>query len=240
MKSLNSISGPRNISTALMYSFAQRDDTIVVDEPFYAVYLKKYNVPHPGQEEVLTSMENNLEKVIYDLNNLNNKKNKSICFIKNMAHHLMDMPVDFIKSWTNIFLIRDPHQILLSYAKVIQQPTMQDIGLARQYELWNWLQEEGANPVVIDSGDLLKDPPKVLNKLCQMLNIPFEPGMLSWKAGARPEDGIWAKYWYQNVHRSTGFQKPKKSTDSLPQHLEPLYLEAMKYYNFFKPHSIKA
>ncbi len=33
-------SGPRNVSTALMYSFAQRADTRVVDDPRYAHYLR--------------------------------------------------------------------------------------------------------------------------------------------------------------------------------------------------------
>ena len=240
MKFINLISGPRNLSTAIMYSFAQRKDTIAVDEPFYANYLLRFNVDHPGREEITANMEGDLEKILIKLKELSEREEKSICFIKNMAHHLMDMPVDFLRSWNNLFLIRNPQQILLSYAKVIEKPTMQDIGLARQYELWNWLKENGLNPLVLDSGELLKNPENVLNKLCQQLKIRFEPAMLRWKAGAKPEDGIWARYWYKNVHNSTGFQKQKTYDEFLPEYLEPLYKEAMIYYDLLKPHSINA
>ena len=54
-------SGPRNISTALMYAFAQREDTRVVDEPLYAHYLSSYPEAqkyHPGTDDILNSMEN--------------------------------------------------------------------------------------------------------------------------------------------------------------------------------------
>ena len=42
---------PRNVSTALMYSFAQRRDTKVFDEPLYAHYLSESKANHPGREE---------------------------------------------------------------------------------------------------------------------------------------------------------------------------------------------
>jgi hypothetical protein len=240
MKPINLISGPRNLSTAIMYSFAQRNDTTVVDEPFYAAYLLKFKVIHPGREEILATMEGDPDKVIGHLEEIASEKERPICFIKNMAHHLVDMPVEFLKCWKNIFLIRDPLQILLSYSKVIEQPTMQDIGLARQYELWSWLKKKGNYPLVLDSGELLKDPEKVLTKLCHQLKISFNPSMLSWPAGGRQEDGIWAKYWYQNVHKSTGFQKPKNPDKTLPDYLKPLYLQAKNYYEYLRPYSIKA
>jgi len=41
-------SGPRNVSTALMRSWGNRDDTVVVDEPLYAHYLAVTGRPHPG------------------------------------------------------------------------------------------------------------------------------------------------------------------------------------------------
>ena len=46
-------SGPRNISTAMMRSFGNREDTFVIDEPFYAFYLSHSGFNHPGKEEVL-------------------------------------------------------------------------------------------------------------------------------------------------------------------------------------------
>ncbi len=61
-------SGPRNISTALMYSFAQREDTLVLDEPLYAHYLasseKELVERHPVAQVVLDTMENDGAKVV--------------------------------------------------------------------------------------------------------------------------------------------------------------------------------
>ena len=61
---INAWSSPRNISTAFMYSFAQRPDTTVVDEPLYAHYLSKTDseAGHPGTDEVLASQENDGDK----------------------------------------------------------------------------------------------------------------------------------------------------------------------------------
>jgi hypothetical protein len=50
-------SGPRNISTAMMRSWGNRPDTFVVDEPFYAFYLKSTGKKHPGADEVIASEE---------------------------------------------------------------------------------------------------------------------------------------------------------------------------------------
>ena len=50
-------SGPRNISTAMMYSFGNRLDTSVVDEPLFGYFLKQTGVWRPSKDEVLKSME---------------------------------------------------------------------------------------------------------------------------------------------------------------------------------------
>ena len=60
-------SGPRNVSTALMYSFAQLDDIDVVDEPLYAHYLRGSGRDHPGRDDVLASQEADGERGLLDL-----------------------------------------------------------------------------------------------------------------------------------------------------------------------------
>jgi hypothetical protein len=234
---LNFISGPRNISTAMMYSFAQRKDTVVVDEPFYAFYLLNNEVNHPGKDEIIKSMEGDPVKVIAQLNGLKECHLKEILFIKNMAHHLTLMPLNFLKKWQQVFLIRDPYQVLASYSQVIDQPNMLDIGIQRQFEIWDWLQKEGHQPLIIDSEVVLKDPEKSLTMLCERLDIPFQKSMLSWNPGPKKEDGIWAKFWYKNVHQSSEFKK-KISNNFLPLHLESLYKEADIYYKKLKIHSL--
>lgn len=235
---INLISNPRNISTAMMYSFAQRKDTLVVDEPFYAYYLRISPVLHPGREEVLAAMEQNPDKILEDI--VQKATLKAVLFIKNMAHHLIEMDLDFLFQYKNLFLIRNPKQLIASLAQNYERPVMSDIGLQKQYELFHFLTEKnGIAPIVLDSGELLKDPPTMLKKLCLALAIPFDEQMLTWEAGARPEDGVWAKYWYKNVHHSTGFSPQKTSTRPLPENCQALYEASLPYYAFLYEKSLK-
>ena len=231
-------SSPRNISTAMMYSFAQRPDTIVFDEPLYAHYLRATGIEHPGNAEILASQENDGNKVVQQL--MLADFDAPVVFFKQMTHHLIQLDESFLAYMKNIIFIRNPKQIISSYAQVRPHVTMQDIGAERQWQLYNQLKENNQHCIVLDSNEILKDPKKVLGSLCAALDIPFYDAMLHWPAGPKPEDGIWAKYWYDNVHKSTGFEKQRTSSRPLPAYLEPLYSESKKYYDQLYVHSIKA
>lgn len=234
---INLISGPRNVSTALMYSFAQRRDTIVKDEPFYGYYLKLTNADHPGKEEIIASMETDINIILKDLIILD--KNGTLLFLKNMAHHHIDIDDQFLLSVKNVFLIRHPAELIISFTKVINNPTLNDIGLKKSWLLYYQLVQAGQQPIVIDSGELLKDPTKMIQKLCEAIPIPFDPKMNSWQPGPRPEDGVWSKYWYHQLHKSTRFVKSKPKRIVVPEHLQSLCEEAMVYYNRLYKLSIK-
>jgi len=236
---INLISGPRNVSTALMYSFAQRSDTHVLDEPFYAVYLKKTGVEHPGSEAVLRSLSPDEAIVKSRLERLESAQ-KPVLFVKNMAHHMEVLADPLIAGAANIFLIRDPRQILASYAAVISHPSMRDIGVAYQYSLFSGLQEQGQEPIVIDSGFLLQDPVSVLTEVCRRCGLEFQQRMAHWPQGPKPYDGVWAPYWYASVHRTTGFGTQPANSRALPTHLQELYDEARSFYEKLLPFSIKA
>ncbi|HNP23364.1 MAG TPA: hypothetical protein PKM63_16975 [Panacibacter sp.] len=231
-------SSPRNISTAMMYSFAQRQDTIAFDEPLYAHYLRVTGVVHPGQEEILATQQNDGNKVVNNLL-LGNFK-KPVAFFKQMTHHLVSLDENFLSKMKNILFIRDPKQIISSYAQVRPDVNMQDIGIAKQWELYNQLTENNLHCVVLDSNEILKSPEKVLRDLCSAIDIRFDKAMLHWPAGPKKEDGCWAKYWYDNVHKSTGFERQSTSSRALPEYLEPLYNESKKYYEQLFEQSIKA
>ena len=220
-----------------MYSFAQRNDTIVVDEPYYGAYLSKSNIDHPGKDEILKQMETNFGKISQTIVEWNQSP---IYFVKNMAHHLLSRKVDFIEKFQNVFLIRNPYQLIASFAQVIPNPTMHDIGLKHEYDLHQSLVANNNDPIVIDAAVLLKKPKYILIALCEHLDIPFDNTMLSWKKGGIKEDGCWAKYWYKNVHKSTSFIQQKTSSRLLPQRCEPLYDEAKYYYEELSKYSLKA
>ena len=150
------------------------------------------------------------------------------------------MNADFLEKMKNVLLIRDPRRIIASYSKVIPNPTIQDIGVKMQAELFEKLQQKNALHAIVDTKQVLLNPKKVLQELCDKLDIPFTDKMLSWQAGARPEDGVWAPYWYSNVHRSTGFQPYKEKKITLSKELDALAEECMPYYNMLRKYAIEA
>ncbi len=230
------IAGPRNISTALMYSFAQRPDTVVMDEPFYGFFLDRTGIDHPGREEIIASMPLDPAGIFGQIER--QEAEKGLVFVKNMAHHLDGFDYRRMGQYRNVFLIRDPAPMLVSYAKVRTQPTLADIGLRHQADLFGQLAAAGQSPLVLDGNEVRKNPEGVLTKLCGALGIPFTEKMLRWPAGPRPEDGVWARHWYANVHQSTGFLPPDPGVVQVPPHLEPVYAAALPYYHQLRQHAI--
>ena len=222
-------SGPRNISTTLMYSFAQRPDTKVFDEPLYGHYLSITNAKryHPSAGLIINSMECNGAKVI---NHMAVSESAEVLFFKNMTHHLLELDKSFMKKGTNVILTRNPEEMLPSFHKVIPNPTINDVGYKAHFDLIREFEENNTDYVVIDSKMILENPEKELKRLCRHANIPFLHEMLSWPTGPIAEDGVWAKHWYHNVHHSTGFMKYKKKTEQFPSELLPLLEESKVYY----------
>lgn len=237
---INLWSSPRNISTAMMYSFAQREDMTVVDEPLYAHYLTHTDSQtlHPVASQILKSQETNGDQVVSQM--LYENYEKPCTLFKQMTHHLINLDEYFLEKMKNVLLIRDPRRIIASYAKVIENPKMQDVGVKMQAELFEKLQNKNALHAIVDTKQVLMNPEKVLRILCEKLEIPFTTKMLNWKAGARPEDGVWAAHWYSNVHSSTGFQPHMEKEIHLSEELEKLSEECMPYYELLREHAIEA
>ncbi len=234
---INVWSGPRNVSTALMYSFAQRADTRVVDEPLYGHYLRVSHAPHPGAAEVMAQMRTDAAQVIREV--ILGPCDRPVLFLKQMAHHLVELDRAFLADTVNVLLIRDPVQMLPSLAKNLASPTLRDTGLALQSELYDELCALGQRPPVLDAKEVLRNPRQVLTALCAAVGIAFDAAMLSWPPGPRPEDGVWAQYWYAAVHRSTGFQPYTEKREPFPAHLEPLLAECRPHYARLSRHAIR-
>lgn len=232
-------SGPRNVSTALMYSFAQRDDIRVVDEPLYGYYLRSSGADHPGKDEVMAAMNCDGEAVMRELIDWQTRYRSRRLFVKHMAHHLLDLDVGFLRATCNVFLIRDPREMLPSLTIQVPHAGLSDTGLEKQWTLYSELVSAGQQPAVLDSRELLLNPAGVLRKLCEHIGLPSSDDMLRWPAGPRPEDGIWAPYWYHAVHQSTGFGRytPKPG---FPPRLDGLLAECKPWYDRLFERSIRA
>lgn len=231
-------SGPRNVSTATMYAFRQRADTEVLDEPLYAHYLSRVDVGHPGIREVLAAQNHNGEQVIQAL--LRTPRAKPVLFIKHMTHHLVDLSWDFMADGRHFLLIREPRAMLPSLARVLDQPGLADTGLALQVRLFRHLQAVGQDPLVMDARRLLQAPVPVLCQLCTRLGLDFTRDMLSWPAGPKPEDGVWAPYWYAAAHATTGFNPYQPPAGPFPPALLPLLEECQPLYDELARHALAA
>jgi len=234
---LNVWSGPRNVSTALMYSFGQRSDTLVVDEPLYGHYLAVTGADHPGAEEVLENMDRDGERVVREV--ILGPCKQPVHFFKNMAHHLTALDRDFLGEVRNVLLARDPREMLPSLARQIPSPTLRDTGFAEQVEILGTMLERDESPIVLDARQLLLDPPEVLRRACEKLGLPFEEAMLSWPAGPKPEDGVWADHWYASVHASTGFERYRPKSTPFPERLKPLLEESFPLYEKLREYALK-
>ena len=228
-------SGPRNLSTALMRSFENREDTKVWDEPFYAYYLKETKKDHPLANEIINKYETNLEKII----DLVTAEKDFIYFQKHMSHHIIKkIPINWITKGINCFLIRHPKEVLLSYIQKNDLIDSNDLGYPAQLRLFNYIKTSNKKILVIDAKDLSEKPEIILKKICKKINIPFTEKMLNWPKGRRDSDGIWEKIWYKNVKSSTSFNKILNKEYEIPKKYNHIYNESLRIYDQLKIYNI--
>lgn len=225
-------SGPRNISTAFMRAWENRPDTHVCDEPLYAHYLHVTGLDHPGRDEVIASQSTDWRAVVRDLTRgtppelarrVWEEGVRPIWYQKHMSHHLLaDMGREWLDDLTHVFLLREPRAMLASLEKKLGRFDLRETGLPQQLEILEVLRGQGRAPIVVEARQVLEDPERTLRALCRALGVPFRPEMLAWPAGPRPSDGVWAKYWYDQVWRSTGFGPYRPSAAELGAEVAPL------------------
>lgn len=233
-------SGPRNISTALMRSFGNRTDTAVIDEPLYAFYLHATGLHHPAREEVIASQPTDWRQVIAQLTAAS-PGDKPIFYQKHMTHHLLpEVSRQWLADVTNCFLIRHPRDMLTSYVRIRERPTLVDTGFPQQLEIFQRVQDQqGRVPPVIDAVDVLNQPRQTLGLLCDALQIQFEESMLSWPAGPRATDGVWAPHWYGEVEKSTAFRPYQPKKEAVPADLTDVYEQCLECYERLYAHRLR-
>lgn len=228
-------SGPRNLSTAMMYSFASRSDFAVWDEPFYAPYLDQSGIDHPMRSDILSAHERDPHIVAQQICD-SNKSELPHYYMKHMSLHMLDcFPLDWALDCVNVHLIRHPARVIASYSAKREWPSLDDIGYRQQVEVY----EQFPGPV-IDSYDIRKDPEAVLRMLCDEIGLSWDSAMLGWPEGPKSFDGVWAKHWYGVVHRSTGFADAEGELPELKSEMRALERAAMPYYEVLRDQSHKS
>jgi len=220
-------SGPRNLSTALMYSFANRPDFCAIDEPFYACYLDKTGLDHPMRDAIIASQATDPNQVISDLTT----PRETHYYQKHMTQHMLDdIPRRWIEQVTNVFLIRHPYRVLASFSDKYDNPTMDDVGFRQQAKLFDAITSRGFDAIVVDSADIRCNPRTQLTALCSAIGLEFHESMLSWAEGPKTYDGVWAPHWYGAVHKSTGFAGAEGALPELPDNLRQIADQCMPFY----------
>ncbi len=217
----------------MMRAWGNRPDTFVIDEPFYAFYLRATGKKHPGADEIIATGETDWRKVVEQCGSrLSAPTGMKIFYQKQMTHHLLpEIDREWLVGMTNCFLIRDPREVILSYIKKQGDPTLEDLGFVQQAEIFDWVRvRTGSIPPVIDASDVLQNPERIFRLLCTAVGIEFDESMLSWPSGLRETDGVWARYWYGEVAKSTSFQQYKPREGIVPDRLYELYEQCREYY----------
>ena len=223
-------SGPRNLSTAMMYAFGNRADFAVVDEPFYAAYLSQTGLQHPMRDAILAAqLKDGLEVEKALLGPV--PEGKQHFYQKHMTQHMLpDVQRDWMRDVRHVFLLRHPARVVASFSAKYEGVTLDDIGFVQQAELFDHVTALGLSPLVIDSHDIRQDPEAMLRRLCDALELSWDPDMLRWPSGGHRSDGVWAAHWYGSVHRSTGFAGPEGPLPTLDAAGSALAAAAMPYY----------
>jgi len=230
-------SGPRNLSTAMMRSFANRSDTQhVLDEPLYASYLHRTKKNHAMYDEVISSQEIDYSIVTQACAN----NTHHICFQKHMVQHIdFDQENDWILGLNNFFLIRKPELVIPSFLIKFPDGDFEDLGFKQQIDIFNYIKHQtNKTPVVVDATDIRNNPTKLLPRLCKKLSIEWEDTMLSWKPGLKKYDGVWAKHWYHSVEKSDSFKPEETSKASLSYKAKQLVEQASIYYQQISKYKI--
>lgn len=233
-------SGPRNISTAMMRAWGNRRDTFVIDEPLYAYYLRATGRKHPGADEVIAAGEIDWRKVVALLTGPI-PNSRQIFFQKQMTHHLLpEVDREWLGAVTNCFLIRDPIEVIASYIKKREDPTLEDLGFTQQAEIFDFVSAHtNSLPPIVDAKDVLQNPERMLRLLCDAVGVEFSRSMLSWPPGLRETDGVWARHWYVEVANTTSFQPYRAGDYQVPERLRQTYERCRECYQRLYEHRLR-
>ena len=124
-----------------------------------------------------------------------------------MTHHLLpEIGRDWLDRLTNVFLIREPGEVVPSFIEMAGEPRLEDVGLRSN---WRSSTVFGGAPAARRRSSMPAISWTIRSGCCGCCATgwtSFTEAMLSWPAGPRATDGVWAKHWYDAVLKSTTFQ----------------------------------
>jgi hypothetical protein len=225
---------PRSLSTVFERSFVERDDLEVLHEPFSASYYYGEDRLSDRYSDVEPEAEYNYDRVVADVLRPRQKR----VFLKDMAYHAKAvMGPEFISSFVNTFILRDPKYVLSSLHKMWPDFTLEETGYEELYWAFRYATEAGEDPVVVDAMTFSEDPVGILSAYCERVGLPFRPEALSWEPGEVEEWKRW-EGWHEAAQRSTGIKRAERKDPELSGRLQEAYEYCLPYYYTLAAHTI--
>jgi hypothetical protein len=225
---------PRSLSTAFERVFVERDDLEVLHEPFSAAYYYGEDRLSDRYSDVEPEARYNYAKVLADVLRPRQKR----VFLKDMAYHAKGiMNPEFISSFVNTFILRDPKYVLTSLYKMWPDFTLEEAGYEELYWAFRYATEAGEDPVVVDAMTFSENPVGMLSAYCERVGLPIRPEALSWEPGEVEEWKRW-EGWHEAAQRSTGIERAERRDPALPQELQEAYEHCLPYYYTLAAHTI--
>ncbi len=225
---------PRSLSTAFERVFVERDDLEVLHEPFSAAY---YYGPARLSERYADEApkpENSYESVLAEVFRPREKR----LFLKDMPYQVKGViSREFIRRFTNTFIIRDPKYVLSSLYKMWPDFTLEETGFEQIYWAFKYAEEAGQDPVVVDAMTFSEDPVGILSVYCERVGVPFRPDALSWEPGEVEKWKSW-EGWHEAAQLSTGIKRAERRDPELPDEVQGAYEECLPYYYALAAHTI--
>jgi hypothetical protein len=207
-------SHPRARSTALERAFLERDDAIIVHEPFSLV--KYRGIPDDSVQNDLARLKDGLspsylEKICHY------PTSASLIFIKDFPYHTPTIrDPGFIRSHSHFFLVRDPEEAISSWQSVHPEFCEWELGYLDLLQMIERvLQVFEERLLILDSSELVSNTTASLHKICEELEITFSPNMEHW----RPRERIAAWQEWEKYHRTALSTEGFVNTRASPREL---------------------
>lgn len=170
-------SGPRNLSTAMMYSFAARGDCAVWDEPFYAAYLKATGIAHPMADQVIAAGIADPACVAAACTGAI-PDGKPLFYQKHMTLHMVaGFDRNFMAGLTNVFPDPTPGPRGCQLFEKARSSDPCRYRFSQQAKLFDQVADRlGEVPLVVDSADIRATPRETLGRCAQLERSPLPKG----------------------------------------------------------------
>jgi len=229
---------PRSMSTAIERIMRERGDLECLHEPFLRYYyLHRSSKPLPhfdGEQDQPTGYAEIRDLIL-------RRAERSALFIKDMSYYVIPellQDADFCKRIRHCFLVRNPMPAIMSYYRLDNGVTLDEIGIESQWLHFQGLQALGIeDSIVLEAESVQADPAASMRRFWQALGLDYSDHALSWDDGSTPGDWQYVEGWHQSVSASRGIRaKAPRDEQRVTDEFAQLCREAPQLAQYLQHH----